>query len=115
MISNQGDSGQRSLAIVGFGGLGKTQVVLEFVWQHLSSFEAILWAQSDSRSKLEQAFIDFGRRLGLIPAQQSSETTQNVEVVKAWLEATGKTYIDSYLPAVKLIDSLRYQVVDSVR
>ena len=114
MISSQGNSGQRSLAIVGFGGLGKTQVVLEFVWQHLSSFEAILWAQSDSRSKLEQAFHDFGRRLGLIPAKQSSDITQTVELVKAWLESTSKTFV-RYLQAVKLIKSLRCQMVDSFR
>lgn len=90
-------SRQRSLAVVGFGGTGKTQAVLEFVWRHIETFQVVLWAQSDSWPKLEQAFIDFGRRLGLLSTQSSSDTSQNIETVKNWLESAGKSLEGSFV------------------
>lgn len=81
---------QRSLAVVGLGGVGKTQLATQFAWQHVVDFEVILWAQADSLQKLEQSYVHFARKLGLLDGLDTSDVSHVVESVVAWFEETGK-------------------------
>ncbi|KAL9043027.1 MAG: hypothetical protein Q9214_003614, partial [Letrouitia sp. 1 TL-2023] len=79
---------QRSLAILGLGGVGKTQLVLEFVWQHVKDIQVILWSQADSASHLQQSFDSFARRLGIFETDKGLNVLQTVQIVKQWFEQT---------------------------
>ena len=59
------DSGQQKstqsgwpnfITLTGSGGVGKTEVALEFARRHTKDFDAIFWVQASSRQKLDEAF-----------------------------------------------------------
>lgn len=76
-----------SYAIFGAGGMGKTQVALEFVHQYRESFDVVLWANADDASKLAQDFNSIALELGLIPRDSidATDQIQTKEIVKRWL------------------------------
>jgi len=76
-----------TFAIYGPGGMGKTQVAVEFVHRHRSDFDVVLWAHADDASKLAQDFSAIALRLGLV-AEGSVDAQDRVytrELVKRWL------------------------------
>ncbi|KAL4950439.1 hypothetical protein BDW69DRAFT_187374 [Aspergillus filifer] len=72
-----GDSGRRKAALSGLGGVGKTQIALEFAYRlHKQTKEySIFWIPSTSAESIEQALMDIGSQLGL-----EYTTTENVKV-----------------------------------
>lgn len=57
---SEGPKGQRSFALCGLGGVGKTQTALGYVFEHMEDFEVVLW-----RGKLVEDFRRFAVELGL--------------------------------------------------
>ncbi len=49
----------------GMGGVGKTQLAMEFAWRHRGDYELVWWVPSDSRSQIQQSLIELGTKLGL--------------------------------------------------
>ena len=70
--------GQRTFAICGLGGMGKTQVTIQYVSKHKDDFRVILWAHADSLARLAESFRGSpsswgcGRRYRQIKAQIKS-------------------------------------------
>jgi hypothetical protein len=92
-------SHQKSLAIVGLGGVGKTQLAVEFVWKHADEFEAVLWLQADSPQKIEQGFVQFARKLGLSDQTDTQEDSQIARKAVDWFSLTGEIIAnDASLP-----------------
>ncbi|KAK1756630.1 hypothetical protein QBC47DRAFT_413146 [Echria macrotheca] len=80
---------QLSAALIGLGGLGKTQIAAKFAWDHLDKFGIIFWAQADSASKLEQAFLNFGTRVGISSESGAGiDAARVVSLVKEFLADT---------------------------
>lgn len=79
---------QRKFALVGIGGIGKTQVALAYAFRSFESFPVILWAHSETRAKLAQSFSEFDQELGLSAALTSNQGDSR-ERVKRWLQNTG--------------------------
>jgi len=73
------------LAIVGLGGIGKTQVVLQYAYRHRGEYQAIWWVKADAREALAAAFADIARQLGL-PEYNGMNQYQLVTAVKRWLQ-----------------------------
>jgi tetratricopeptide (TPR) repeat protein/transcriptional regulator with XRE-family HTH domain len=74
----------RIYAISGLGGIGKTQVAIEYAYRHASEYKAVLWARAESDKSLISDFVAFANLPGL---PQKDETDQNrvVDAVKHWL------------------------------
>jgi len=74
----------RMQAISGLGGIGKTQIAVEYAYRHLHDYTAILWATAPSHETLAVAFTSIAKLLGL---RQQDESDQNilVAIVKRWL------------------------------
>ena len=54
----------RNVVIVhGLGGIGKTQLVVEFARKHQRQFSAVFWLDGSSEASLKQSFIDISQRL----------------------------------------------------
>ena len=72
-------------AISGLGGIGKTQIALEYAYRHEHTYRAILWVQADTRDALISGFTNLARLLNL-PQKDEQDQTIIVEAVKHWLE-----------------------------
>lgn len=51
------------VVVYGLGGIGKTQLVVEFARKHHSRFSAVFWLDGSSEASLKQSFIDMTKTL----------------------------------------------------
>lgn len=80
---------QRTFALCGLGGMGKTQTAVDYVFRHRADFSAVLFAPADSRAKLAESFSRFTVELGLIDEMGSDQNTGK-QILKDWLRITGQ-------------------------
>ena len=71
-------------AICGLGGVGKTQVALEYAYRHAQDYQAIFWTRADSRDTLVAGLLEIASLLRLT---ERDERDQGVAItaVKTWL------------------------------
>jgi len=70
-------------AITGLGGIGKTQTVVEYVYRYFHEYQAILWMQADSLSRITSSFLAMAQTLGLFE-QEVKEADQIISAVQQW-------------------------------
>ncbi|HEX6358532.1 FxSxx-COOH system tetratricopeptide repeat protein [Actinophytocola sp.] len=70
-------------ALHGMGGIGKSQIAVEYVYRHASDYDLIWWIPSEEPSGIQKSLVDLARRLDL-PVEQLVDTA-----VPAVLEALG--------------------------
>ncbi|KAL0263689.1 hypothetical protein SLS55_002670 [Diplodia seriata] len=81
-------------ALVGPGGMGKTQIATEFVHLRKDRFDAIFWVYADQPVKVANGFLRIALELGLIP-EDSADAKDPVVVrenVKGWMANPVKSY-----------------------
>jgi tetratricopeptide (TPR) repeat protein len=71
-------------AISGLGGIGKTQLAIEYAYQHRQDYRAVLWVRADTRENLVADFVAIAGKLQL-PEQDARDVQQAVSAVQAWL------------------------------
>lgn len=77
-------------SVVGEGGVGKSQLALQFAYSHFSEFSTIFWIPADTSFKMERAYEEFALEVGLIQKSGDQESLSTVrETVKKWLRTTG--------------------------
>ncbi|KAL3419104.1 tetratricopeptide repeat domain-containing protein [Phlyctema vagabunda] len=82
---------QRTYALCGLGGMGKTQIAIHYAFTQRDTFWVVLWADCDSREKLTECYNRFSIRLGL---RTEADPVQDAKgLVKEWLEKTQKTWL----------------------
>ena len=79
------ESAGQPVAICGMGGMGKTQLVLEYLYRHHSTYSAMLWAQAESYETLFADFVPMARELQL-PEAGDTDAQQAVQAVTRWLK-----------------------------
>ena len=84
-LSESLKTGQRILAICGLGGVGKTQVAIEYAYRHRDEYRALLWVRADSHKSLILDFVALARQLHL-PEKDNQDQTIVVEAVKQWMD-----------------------------
>jgi tetratricopeptide (TPR) repeat protein len=72
-------------AISGLGGIGKTQLALEYAYRSRHDYQAILWALADTRENLTSSYLAFASLLDL-PEQRKQESARVITAVKTWLQ-----------------------------
>lgn len=82
----------RSVIIWGIGGVGKTSLISVFVSEQrkADNYDAILWLQSESHTRLLESYTDVAIGLGLPGASRSSDHESNYVQVRRWLSKTGE-------------------------
>jgi serine/threonine protein kinase/tetratricopeptide (TPR) repeat protein len=81
------DSAGQPLAISGMGGIGKTELALEYIYRHQPAYGAILWARAESYETLFADFVAIAQALQLTDSHEmdAQQATQAVTLVTRWL------------------------------
>ncbi|MGY6018453.1 FxSxx-COOH system tetratricopeptide repeat protein [Streptomyces spinosirectus] len=76
-------------ALHGMGGVGKSQLALEFVYRHAAEYDLVWWIPAERPPQIQQAFVELARRMHL------PVTSEAITAVPAVLEAlrTGMPYV----------------------
>jgi NB-ARC domain len=75
----------QALAISGLGGIGKTQIAVEYAYRYRGHYQAIFWVAAASRETLVADFVALAHRLEL-PERMLEDQYLIVAAVKRWLE-----------------------------
>ena len=70
--------------VTGLGGVGKTQLALEYAYRHIDDYEVIWWVRSEEPVILANDYIELADRLGL--EKGSGKTEELIDVVRQWFE-----------------------------
>lgn len=93
----------KSMALFGMGGVGKTQIAIQYVYHELETFDVILWISADNAISIGQSFRIIANGLGLL---ESEEEKRDVAVatykVKKWL-ATTSSLLYSNTPTLVIL------------
>ncbi len=84
-LLHETQNGTGGLALSGAGGVGKTQLALEYAYLHREEYRYIFWAAAETRETLNAAYSDIAELLAL-PEKGQQEQSRIVEAVTHWLE-----------------------------
>ncbi len=75
------------LTISGIGGIGKTQLALEYASRHFDDYHAIFWVSADTEEQVDDDLVSIGNRLQL-PETQKRKPNQAylINEVKRWFK-----------------------------
>lgn len=76
--------GQKT-ALHGLGGIGKTQLAVEYAYRHSASYELIWWIRSEEPSTLASDYAALALELNL-PEKKEANQALVVQAVTKWLE-----------------------------
>jgi len=74
-------------AISGLGGIGKTQLAVEYAYRNRDKYQAILWTTATTYETLFTDFVALAELLDL-PEKDSQDQTITVNAVKYWFETS---------------------------
>jgi|GEM_PF-1093784 len=72
------------VVISGLGGIGKTQVAIEYAHRHIEDYTAIFWINAESESSITASYTEIARLLSL-PEADAQETSVVTTAVIRWL------------------------------
>lgn len=75
----------RSFALCGLGGMGKTEVAVQYAFTRKQHFEAIFWLSADDANILAGEFARIAHQLRLEDASQAQDLTASRGLVNEWL------------------------------
>ncbi|KAI1385930.1 uncharacterized protein F4822DRAFT_445757 [Hypoxylon trugodes] len=81
-----GSNRTRSIAIIGLGGIGKTQVAIEYVYRNIGRYKIIIWLHADSGESLEGQFTSIARSVGFATTNDNANYCR--DAVLHWLRHT---------------------------
>lgn len=82
-------SGTAILVLVGLGGAGKTQLTLNYIQTHSTTYSAVFWVDARLRESVERDFVQIYRLLYGVRGEQASASSPSdidrvVTAVKTW-------------------------------
>ncbi|QBD82827.1 helix-turn-helix domain-containing protein [Ktedonosporobacter rubrisoli] len=81
---DQATTGLRMYALQGLGGVGKTQIVLEYAYRHANTYHALFWIDAETEKSILTSFERIATLLRL-PEHQQADQQHNMAAVQRWL------------------------------
>ncbi len=75
---------RKSAAFSGLGGIGKTQVAIEYAYRYREEYQGILWVRASEEVELVSGFLEIARLLKL-PISEEKDESLVIAAVKQWL------------------------------
>ena len=75
---------QRPQVLAGLGGIGKTQIALEYAYRYMRDYHTVVWLRADSLQTLSLDFAAIATLLNLSDKGQADQE-QIISAVKQWL------------------------------
>jgi serine/threonine protein kinase len=72
-------------ALRGLGGVGKSQLALEYAYRHANDYDLVAWLRAEEPETLSEDFASLAEALGL-PERETPVQQSKVAAVRAWLE-----------------------------
>ena len=88
-----GDGKVRAItqAIAGLGGVGKTQLALEYSYYYKANYDLIWWLRADEEVILIEDLLALGQRLGIVTLTTDQQGA--VQTVLGWLRETKRPWL----------------------
>src|SRR5581483_5471661 len=101
----------QSWALHGLGGVGKTQIALEYAYQHALEYSAVFWVGAETSEQIIASFLRIAEILQL-PQRTDKEQQRVVSAVRNWLSTHGQwlliwdnvedlALLDHFLPSTR--------------
>jgi hypothetical protein len=74
LLPNRQNNQQQCFVLHGLGGIGKTQLAVEFVSRHQRQFSAVFWLDGRSKDSVMQSIVSYVSRIPDSQISQSSKT-----------------------------------------
>jgi len=84
LTSNRTAALTQAQAISGLGGIGKTQIAVEYAYRYSERYQAVFWVTASSRDTLIADFVSLAELLNL-PEKAERDQMLVVRAVKHWL------------------------------
>ena len=127
LTTNKASALTQALAINGLGGIGKTQVAIEYAYRHRNDYHYIFWANAATRETLIADYVTIAHLLHL-PEQNDQDQNIIVLAVKRWFTTHNNcllildnvdelNIVDSFLPTMNtchLLITTRIQATNAI-
>lgn len=89
-------SSLKSIALFGMGGVGKTQIAIQYAYRNMEKFDAILWIAADNSIAIGQSFLTMADGLGLLGnGEEIKDAAAATCKMKNWLATTSSLFQSS--------------------
>jgi hypothetical protein len=92
-------SNRTCVDLYGLGGIGKTQLAIEYIGRHEEKYTAIFWLNANDQDSLKLSFRDIAQQVledhpstSLFAGVDLDDLDQIVDKVKAWLDLPNNIY-----------------------
>ncbi|MGW7689955.1 FxSxx-COOH system tetratricopeptide repeat protein [Streptomyces asiaticus] len=77
-LKSEGTAAVLPEALHGLGGVGKSQIALEYVHQHAADYDAVWWIPAERPEQIRQALVQLADRLGLHAGMEANTAVPSV-------------------------------------
>jgi len=82
----------KAIGVHGLGGVGKSQLALQYANTSMDRYAVIAWIPSENRIKMMQALSEFATKLGLLE-DGAEDDSRSVQRIRDWLNKTKRPYL----------------------